>query len=78
MAQSNIPPVINPTVDVEEELSWLIGDVGTIYQAMGGYKIAIHHAGAFPWDEVFKALLYRGFQVWVTRHKADLFIEAKP
>ena len=78
MAQDKIPPVINPSVDVGQELIRLIGDTGTLQEMMGGYKIAIYHSRAFPWDDVFKTLLYRDFQVWVTRRKADLFIEAKP
>jgi hypothetical protein len=32
----------------------------------------------FPWDDVFKALLFREFTVYVSNHKADLFIEAQP
>jgi hypothetical protein len=73
-----IPPVINPTVDVGEHLAFVVGDTGALQEAMGGYRIKVFHTGAFPWDEVFKILLYRDFRVYVTRHKADLFIEAQP
>ena len=72
------PPVTNPSVDVGEYLAHVLGETGTLQEAMGGYRIAVHHAGAFPWDEVFKTLLYRDFKVYVTRRKADLFIEAQP
>jgi hypothetical protein len=78
MAKDKTPPVTNPTVDVGEELAWLIGDTGTVQPLMGGYKLKVYHAGAFPWDAVFKILLFRDFKVYVSRHKADLFIEAQP
>jgi len=78
MADLNIPPVENPAGDVGEQLRHLIADTGDVQEAMGGYKIKIMHSRAFPWDDVFKALLYRDFKVYVTRHKADLFIEANP
>ncbi len=71
-----IPPIMRPTADVGEELAWLIADTGAVQPSMGGYKIKIYHTRAFPWDDVFKALLYRDFKVYITRHKADLFIEA--
>jgi hypothetical protein len=78
MAEKKIPPVTNPGVDVGEHLSFVIGETGALQDSMGGYRIKIYHAGAFPFDEVFKTLLYRDFKVYVTRHKADLFIEAQP
>jgi hypothetical protein len=78
MPRTSIPPVFDPSADLGQELVRLIGDTGTLQESMGGYRIAVHHARAFPWDDVFKALLYRDFQVWITRHKADLFVEAKP
>ncbi len=78
MAKEKDPPVINPSVDVAQELSFLIGDTGALQEAMGGYRIKVYHTRAFPWDEVFKVLLYRDFRVFVTRHKADFFIEAQP
>lgn len=78
MAQQKIPPVINPGVDVAEQLRYLIGDTGVLEDALGAFRIKVHHTRMFPWDDVFKTLLYRDFQVYVTRHKADLFIEAKP
>jgi hypothetical protein len=78
MAPSKTPPVINPTVDVGEELKHLMGETGALMESLGSLKIKVFHTRAFPWDEVFKTLLYRDFQVYVTRHKADLYIEAKP
>jgi hypothetical protein len=72
------PPVANPTADVGEQLRAFIGDTGDVQECMGGYRIKVDHTRAFPWDDVFKALLYREFKVYVTRHKADLFIEATP
>ena len=66
------------TRDASEELNWLIGDTGAVQDWMGGYKIKVFHTRGFPWDDVFKSLLYRNFKVYVTRHKADLFIEAQP
>jgi hypothetical protein len=77
MAEST-PPVINPNADVAEHLTFLLGDTGTLHDHMGGYRIKVFHTRAFPWDEVFKVLLYRDYKVYVTRHKADLFIEAAP
>lgn len=69
---------VDTTRDLGEELRWLIADTGEVGDLMGGYKIKVFHTRAFPWDDVFKALLYRGFKIYVTRHKADLFIEAQP
>lgn len=62
----------------KEELIWLIGDTGEVHEWLGGFKVKVYHSRSFPWDDVFKALLYREFKVYVTRHKADLFIEAVP
>lgn len=73
-----VPPVTNPTVDVGEQLRYLMGDTGGFNAALGGYRIKVYHTRAFPWDEVFKTLLYRDFKVYVTRHKADIYIEATP
>lgn len=78
MADKKVPPVINPGVDVAEQLRYLIGDTGVLDDALGTFRIRVFHTRMFPWDDVFKTLLYRDFQVWVGRHKADLFIEAKP
>jgi hypothetical protein len=72
------PPVTNPSADVGEYLAHVVGETGTLQEAMGGYRIAVHHTRAFPWDDVFKTLLYRDFKVYVTRRKADIFIEAQP
>jgi hypothetical protein len=78
MAKDRIPPVINPGVDVGDELNYLIADTGGLEELMGGYRIKVFHTRAFPWDEVFKVLLFRDFKVYVTRHKADIYIEAQP
>ena len=78
MAKDKIPPVINPGVDVADELTYLIADTGGLEEVMGGYRIKVYHTRAFPWDDVFKVLLFRDFKVYVNRHKADLFIEAMP
>jgi hypothetical protein len=74
--QSNIPPVTNPNVDVAELLRFMMGDTGDLQEFMGGFRIRIYHAKAFPWDQVLRALLFRDFRVSVARHKADIFIEA--
>ena len=73
-----LPPVPNPGVDLGQELHDIIGQTGGINAAMGGYRIKVYHTRMFPWDEVFKTLLYRDFRVYVTRHKADIYIEATP
>ena len=78
MANPKTPPVTNPAADVGEHLSYLMGDNGGVIEsAADRYKLKVYHTLAFPWDDVFKHLLYRGFQVCVTSHKADLFIEAR-
>ena len=68
-------PAIGPG---KAELIERIGETGSINEAMGGYRIKVFHTRAFPWDEVFKVLLFRDFKVYVGRKKADLFIEAMP
>ena len=70
------PPVTNPTVDLAESLSYLMGDTGGLQELLGGFRIKIYHLKAFPWGEVVKALVYRDFKVYVTRIKADIYIEA--
>jgi hypothetical protein len=77
-ANNKVPPVTNLTVDVGEEIAELIGDTGGLQESMGGYRITVYHTGAFPWADVFKVLLFRDFKVYVTRHKADFFVEAQP
>ncbi|HEX4055779.1 MAG TPA: hypothetical protein VHX86_16060 [Tepidisphaeraceae bacterium] len=78
MAEKNPSLVMNPGVDVAESLRYMMGDTGDLQESMGGFRIKIYHVRAFPWGEVFKALLYRDFKVYVTRHKAELYIEAAP
>ncbi|HEV7299178.1 MAG TPA: hypothetical protein VGN72_07415 [Tepidisphaeraceae bacterium] len=74
----NTPTTPPPTVDVGEQLRYYMGDTGGMNGVAGGYRIKVYHTRAFPWDEVFKVLLYRDFKVYVTRHKADIYIEAQP
>jgi hypothetical protein len=78
MAERENSSFVNPGVDVAESLRHLMGDTGELHEAMGGFRIRIYHLRAFPWGEVFKALLYRDFKVYVIRRKADLFIEVTP
>ncbi len=72
------PPGSVPSIDVGEQLRHLIGDTGSVTEALGGYRLAVFHTTGFPWAEVFKVLLYRDFKVNVGRTKADLYIEATP
>jgi hypothetical protein len=74
--EQKVPPVSNPGIDVAQLLRTLMGDTGDLQEAMGGFRIKVYHTRAFPWSDVFKTLLYRDFRVYVTRHKADLLIEA--
>lgn len=77
MAGTQTPPVTNPSADVGEQLTYLMADTGALIESsVTTYKLKVYHTRAFPWDDVFKHLLYRGFKVAVTSHKADLFIEA--
>ena len=78
MEKTKVAPVTNPGVDVGEMLAYLVGETGIVQASMGGFKIKVFHARMFPWDDVFKALLYRDFRVWLSRHKADIYIEATP
>ncbi len=73
-----VPEGSLPTVDIGQQLRYLMGDTGGLNEALGGYRIKVYHTRMFPWDEVFKTLLYRDFKVYVTRHKADIYIEATP
>jgi len=77
MEPKKVPPVTNPAVDIGEVLAYLVGDSGLVQESMGGFRIKVFHTRGFPWDDVFKALLYRDFRVSVTRHKAEMFIEAQ-
>jgi hypothetical protein len=76
--QQYTPPVTNPAADLGEILAYLVGDTGVVQESMGGFRIKVFHTRGFPWDDVFKALLYRNFRVYLTRHKADILIEASP
>jgi hypothetical protein len=76
MADAKSATVTNPDADLVGHLNYLIADTATLEEAGNALKIKIFHSRAFPWEDVFKALLYRGFAVKITNHKADLFIEA--
>jgi len=76
MADKKPPPLIFADVDVQDVLIFLVGETGEVIHSMGGFKIRIFHTRAFPWDDVLKTLVYHDFKVFVTRHKADLIIEA--
>jgi hypothetical protein len=78
MTPNKIAPVTNPSADVGQTLAWYIGDTGVLSESMGGYRIRVMHSRGFPYDEIFKTVLYRGFKVYVTNHKADIIIEIKP
>jgi hypothetical protein len=77
MTTDTLPPVINPTMDVGELLTEVIADTATCDVVPGGYRVRVHHLGSFPWDAVFKALLFRDYKVFVARQKADVLIEAQ-
>ena len=71
------PPVVSPTADVMPKLEFLIRETGGFEEApAGAFKIKVFHSYAFPWEDIFKLLLYRGYKVNVTAKKADLFVEA--
>ena len=77
-ADNKLPPVTTARVDIGTVLAELCVGTGVVQAQGGGFRIKVFHARAFPWDEIFKQLLYRDFRVYVTHHKADLFIEASP
>ncbi len=76
MDKSKVPLVSNPGIDLGEALAQVMGDTGGVHEMMGGFRIKVYHLRAFPWADVFKMLVFRDFRVYVTRHKADIFIEA--
>jgi hypothetical protein len=78
MAEKRTPPVKDPTANIEQELNRIVGHMGIVEEANGALRIKVAHSRAFPWDDVFKELLYRDFKVEVTKHKADLIIECRP
>lgn len=79
MSETNPPSAASATngADVQQQLIDIVGDTGGVENSMGGFRIKVYHTRAFPWEQVFKLLLYRDFKVDVTRHKADLYIEAR-
>ena len=58
--------------------SWISQTGLTLEEAPGGFLIKVCHTRAFPWDDVFKTLLYRDVKVCVVSKKADIYIEATP
>jgi len=72
------PPVADPGANVFKELERIVGDMGMVEEEGGTIRVKVAHSRAFPWDDVFKQLLYRDFDVKVTKHKADLIIEGRP
>ena len=65
-----------PSINLAQSLEDLLGDMGGVQELEGGFKIKVYHTGAFPWETVFKMLLYRNYKVRVTHQKADIYIEA--
>jgi len=78
MAEKRTPPVADPAANIEKEISRIVGEMGNIEESEGALRIKVAHSRAFPWDDVFKQLLYRDYRVEVTKHKADLIIEGRP
>ena len=78
MAEKRTPPVADPTANIEKELHRIVGDMGIVEETNGAFRVKVAHSRAFPWDDVFKALLYRDFKVEVSKQKADLIIEGRP
>ena len=82
MAEPNpadkLPTLVTAHIDVSVVLAELVRHSGAVQEAYGGFRIKVYHTRAFPWADVFKELLYRNFRVDVTRHKAEIFIEARP
>ena len=80
MAEQNpprkMPLVIDPDVEIGIVIRDIVGHMGAVEITGGAFRIKVHHGGSFPWDALFKALLYRDYKVTLTRHKADIFIEA--
>ena len=70
------PLVVDPDVEIGIVIRDIIGHMGAVEEHAGAFKIKVHHGGSFPWDSLFKALLYRDYKVTMTRHKAEIFIEA--
>lgn len=70
------PLVTDPDVEIGIVIRDIVGHMGAVEQDGGSFKIKVHHGGSFPWDILFKALLYRDYKVAITRLKAEIFIEA--
>ena len=65
-----------PINKIADDLRNLLGDMANVQELPEGFKIKVYHTRAFPWDDVFKMLLYRDYKVNVSRRKADIYIEA--
>lgn len=61
-----------------KDLKKLIGEVGAVEEAYGGYEITINDADNFPWLNVFNLLLGASYDVWITRRADKLVILSKP
>lgn len=77
------PPSNNPSsqqdpqsMDLAEKIVYVMGDTGSLQEQLGGFKLRVIHERSFPWADVFKIFLVRGFAVDVTMSKTGLFIEA--
>jgi len=70
------PLVTDPDVEIGIVIRDIVGHMGAVEQNGDSFKIKVHHGGSFPWDVLFKALLYRDYKVAITRQKAEIFIEA--
>ena len=68
--------VIDPDVDVGVVVRDIVGHMGAVEESAGAFKIKVHHGRSFPWDDLFKSLLYRDYKVSITRIKAELYVEA--
>jgi hypothetical protein len=64
------------TMDLAERIVYVMGDTGSLQEHMGGFRLRVIHERSFPWADVIKVFLVRGFKVHVTMSKAGLFVEA--
>jgi hypothetical protein len=76
METKTTPAPTMPSINLAQSLEDLLGDMANVQELPEGFKIKVYHTRAFPWDDVFKMLLYRDYKVNVSRRKADIYIEA--
>jgi hypothetical protein len=67
-----------PSLDIAHQLARLVGSAGAVQNFMGGFRIRIYQTAAFPFDAIFKTLLSRNYQVYVTDANRAYSLEAKP